>query len=316
MSDEGTLAYRVGSNDARKQLTWVDRNGAVVQSVGIPALYQSPAISPDGRSVALHRHEGTGGDIWVMDADGGKLSRLTFDASQENAHPLWSADGTQIVFGSRRNNKWGLYRKPSNGTGREELLFESDLVKMPMSVSATGTVLFYVEATKSGRDVWALPLSGDRKPVPLLETRFSEAHPQISPDGRWFAYSSDETGRAEIYVQTFPPGGGKWQVSSSGGTFARWRPDGKELFYMERASFGRIVGVDVRATGTTFEFSAPRPLFDSGYLNFAPGHTGNYNTFDVSADGTRFLIPRPLASDIVETPLTVVLNWTAALRQK
>ena len=184
VSDEGTLAYRVGSNDARKHLTWVDRNGAVVQSVGIPALYQSPAISPDGRSVALHRHEGTGGDIWVMDANGGKLSRLTFDASQENANPLWSADGTQIVFGSRRNNKWGLYRKPSNGTGREELLFESDLMKVPMSVSATGMVLFYVEAAKGGRDVWALP-------CPATESRCRSSRPSSARDIRRFHQTGD-----------------------------------------------------------------------------------------------------------------------------
>jgi Tol biopolymer transport system component len=220
------------------------------------------------------------------------------------------------VFGSRRNSKWGIYQKLSNGTGSEELLFESDLEMVPISWSGTNTVLFYVRDPKSGTDVWALPLAGDRKPVALLQTPFNEQHPQISPDGKWFAYTSNETGRSEIYVQTLPPGGGKWQVSSTGGTFARWRPDGKELFYMERASFGKIVAVAVQATGTTFEFSAPRPLFDSGYLNVSPGHTGNYNTFDVSADGTRFLIPRPEVSILTDTPLTVVLNRTAALRRK
>lgn len=212
-----------------------------------------------------------GTDIWLLGATGDKASRLTFDVSQENAHPLWSPDGTRIVFGSRRNRKWGIYMKPSNGTGSEELLFETDLEMVPMSWSATDTILFYVRDPKTGADVWALPLAGDRKPVALLQTPFIEQHPQTSPDGKWLAYTSNETGRLEIYVQTLPPGGGKWQVSSGGGGFARWRPDGKELFYMDRPSFGKIVAVAVRATGTTFEYSTPRPLFDSGYLTLLPG---------------------------------------------
>ena len=192
---------------------------------------------------------------------------------------------------------------------------------MPMSWSAAAnTVLFWVQDPKNNSDVWALPLTGDRKPFPVLQTAFNEAHPQISPDGKWFAYRSDETGRGEIYVQSFPPGGGKWQISTNGGNFARWRADGKELFYMERVSYGKVVAVAVHATGSTFEFSAPRPLFDSGYLNNAPGHTGSYNTFDVSSDGQRFLIPRPestnLTGALANTPITVVLNWTAALRKK
>jgi len=316
VSENGTLAYRIGVGAPRYQLAWVDRSGALVESLGVPAaLYQSPAISPDGRRIALHRHDATGGDIWLVEATGGKTSRLTFDASQDNSQPVWSPDGGRIVFGSRRNNKWGIYQKPSNGTGNEELFFESDMVKMPMSWSATNTVLFSVQDPKNGPDVWALPMAGDRKPVPLLQTAFAEQHPQISPDGKWFAYTSNETGRSEIYVQTLPPGGGKWQVSSSGGVFARWRPDGKELFYMERQSFGKIVAVGIQATSTTFEFSAPRPLFDSGYLNNAPGHTGNWNTFDVSSDGKRFLVPRPEAASLPSAPLTVVLNWQEELKR-
>src|SRR5262249_34115514 len=130
---------------------------------------------------------------------------------------------------------------------------------------------------------------------------------------------SNETGRVEIYVQSFPPGRGKWQISNKGGLFARWRSDGKELFYLDRTSFGQVVAVAIHATGSTFEFSAPRPLFDSGYLNTALGHTGNWNTFDVSADGQLFLIPRLELTNItgaLNTPITVVLNWSAALNKK
>jgi hypothetical protein len=171
---------------------------------------------------------------------------------------------------------------------------------------------------KTNADVWALPLTGDRKPFPILQTPFREAHPQISPNGKWIAYSSDETGRPEIYVQSFPPGGGKWQSSSNGGMYARWRRDGKELFYMDSLSAGKMVAVGINATGSTLEFSVPRPLFDSGYVSLDFGHTGNWNTYAVSADGQRFLIPRPeatLTEEFTNTPITVVLNWTAGLKK-
>lgn len=320
VSDTGTLIYRTGALSSQNQLVWVDRSGKALDSPGIPAFYQAPAISPDGKRIAVHRHEGNGGDIWLIETSGGRMSRLTFDASQENSQPIWSADGNRIVFGSRRNGKWGIYQKFSNGSGSEELLFESDSLNAPMSWSGVANiVMFYVTGPVTGSDVWVLPMSGaGRKPFPLLQTPAIEQHPQISPDGKWFAYSSNETGSREIYVQSFPPGRGKWQISSSGGAFARWRPDGKELFYMDRTSFGKLMAVAVRSSGTTIEFSAPRPLFDSEYFNNAAGHIGSYNTFDVSYDGRRFLIPRPEAANIAlaNTPITVVVNWTAALNKK
>jgi serine/threonine-protein kinase len=224
------------------------------------------------------------------------------------------------VFGSHRNGKWGIYQKMSNGTGGEELLFESDALKMPMSWSgAINTILFYVADPKNASDVWALPLNGDRKPFPVLQGSSNESHPQISPDGKWLAYTSNESGMPQVYVQSFPPGHGKWQVSLNGGQYARWRSDGKELFYMERGSYGKIVAVTVHATASTLEFPESRPLFDSGYLNYAPGHTGAFNTFDVSADGQRFLIPRPdpaNADALASSPITVVLNWPDVLNKK
>ena len=319
VSDNGTLEYRMGTGTSQFQLDWVDRSGKVVDSAGVLGLYRSPAISPDGKRIAVYRHEGNGGDIWLMEPFGGKASRLTFDASQDNAHPIW-VGGNSIVFESHRNGKWGIYQKLSNGTGPEELLFESDPVKVPMSWSpAANTVLFEVADPKNNGDIWALPLTGDRKPFPLLQTQFGETHPQISPDGKWFAYNSNETGRVEIYVQSFPPGRGKWQISINGGVFSRWRPDGKELFYMTNVSYGKIAAVSVQATGSTFEFSAPRLLFDSGYLNVVQG-PGGYNTFDVSADGQRFLIPRPdatnVAAALANTPINVVLNWPALINKK
>jgi Tol biopolymer transport system component len=293
-SDNGTLAYRTGFGGSEKQLVWLDRNGKTIEIVGVPAaLYQSPAISPDGKRIAVHRHEGNGGDVWIIEAATGKASRLTFDPSQENSQPIWSGDGARIVFGSYRNSKWGIYEKLSNFTGREELLYESDALNVPLSWSAVAnTVLFGVADSQSNADVWAVPLNGDRKPVPLLQTSFIESHPQISPNGRWFSYTSNETGRSEIYVQSFPLGGGKWQISSNGGVFSRWRPDGKELFYMEGASLSKIMAVTVHDIGSTIEFA--------------------------SADGQRFLIPRTEAMNtgtVANTPITLVLNWPVLLKK-
>src|SRR5207249_4936797 len=138
-------------------------------------------------------------------------------------------------------------------------------------------IMFHIAAastTANPSDVWALPLGGDRKPFPVLQTSFNESHPQISPNGKWLAYHSNETGRPEVYVQSFPPGGGKWQISSDGGMFARWRPDGKELFYMDAVSFGKIVAVGINAAGSKLEYSVPRQLFDSGYINTSFNHVG------------------------------------------
>jgi len=318
-SENGALAYRTGVRGSNLQLAWFDRTGKLIEPVGMPGGYLGPDISPDGKRIAIRRHEGTGGDVWLLEASGGMTSRFTFEASQENSQPIWSPNGSRIVFGSRRNGKWGLYLKPSNGIGNEELLIESDTLKMPMSWSADGKfIVYWVQHPKTGNDAWALPLAGDRKPFPLLQTPNSESYPQISPDGKWIAYSSNETGSPEVYVQSFPPGAGKWQISRSGGGPSRWRRDSKELFYLDSINSGKMFSVVINATESKFESSVPRPLFDSGYYFLRFAHPGPWNIFAVSPDGQRFLIPRP-ESDVTgagNTPITIVLNWAATLRKK
>ena len=183
-----------------------------------------------------------------------------------------------------------------------------------MSWSPDGKwIVYWVNDPKSLADLWVLPLSGDRKSSPLLHTPFNENHGQISPDGKWLAYNSNETGRAEIYVQPFPSGAGKWQISTNGGTFSRWRHDGRELFYMSQASVGKMMAVDVRSSGSMFEAGTPKELFDSPYINLV--HGGNYHTFAVSADGQRFLIPHPPSNDTagLTMPIVVVENWAAGI---
>ena len=166
--------------------------------------------------------------------------------------------------------------------------------------------------------MWALPLAG-RKPFPVLQTPFDEQYPQISPDGKWIAYTSNETGRFEVYVQSFPPGAGKWQISNSGGSYSRWRRDSKELFYLDSNNSGRMFSVGINATGLKFESSVPRLLFDSRYNVLRFAHIGPSNAFAVSADGQRFFIPRPesiVNGQGTNTPITIVLNWTAAVHKK
>jgi Tol biopolymer transport system component len=288
--------------------------------VGPPGNYRGIDLTPDGKRVAAHRHDGNGGDIWVTDLSRSTTSRFTFDASQENSSPIWSSDGTRIVYGSIRNGKSGLYQKMANNAGAEERLVESNGTNdttLPVSWSPDGSSIVYeVTDPKTAQDLWVLPSSGDRKPFPLLHMPFNESHGQISPDGKWFAYHSNETGRGEVYVQPFPSGAGKWQISTNGGQFARWRRDGRELFYMSEASGGKMMAVDIKPSGSTLEAGTPKELFDSPYINLAhPG--GPYHTYAVSADGQRFLIPHPPSGDTgnLTMPIAVVMNWAAGLKK-
>jgi Tol biopolymer transport system component len=319
VSDNGTLAYGVGVTGtfAGFQLTWINRQGKAVGTVGAPEDIRGVDLSPDGTRLATHRHTGEGGDVWLTDLSRGTTSRFTFDAAQENASPIWSPDGASLVFGSRRGGKHGVYRKRSDGSGNEELLIEQLAEIVPTDWSRDGSSIVYnpIGSTNTP-DLWMLPLTGGRKPVPLVATRFTEAHGQISPDGRWLAYRSNESGGAEVYVQPYPSGAGKWQISTGGGSFPRWRRDSRELFFMSAGTLGKMVAVDTKTTGSTFEAGIPRALFDSGYVNLP--HSFAYHTYAVSPDGQRFLIPRPVANntdDATPQPVVVVLNWVEGLRK-
>ena len=315
VSDDGVLAYGVGTGQASLQMVWVDRQGKVSGTVAPESNYRGVDLAPDGKRVVTHRHDPQGGDIWVTELSRGTTSRFTFDASLDNSSPIWSPKASQIVFGSLRAGKWGLYLKSANGAGAEERIVESNVSIAPMSWSPDGRfIVYWVNDPNTQYDLWLVPLSGDSKAVPLLQTPFNESHGQVSPDGKWLAYYSNETGQTEVHVQPFPAGAGRWQVSTSGGVFPRWRGDGRELFYLERPTNGKLMAVDVKSSGSTFEAGAPKELFDSGYINLA--HVANYQTYAVSADGQHFLIPR--ASNVTEAtaaPIAVVLNWAAALKK-
>jgi Tol biopolymer transport system component len=230
--------------------------------------------------------------------------------------PVWSPDGSRIVFSAGRDGN--LYQKLASGAKDEELVLKSSGFKWPNSWSSDGRFLLYTEQNpKTKFDLWVLPLEGDRQPIPFLRTEFNEGDGHFSPDMRWVAYTSDESGSNEIYVRGFSQGsgassdrGGKWQVSVGGGTGARWRKDGKELYY--RAPDDKVMAVDVTA-GAVFQSGTPKPLFQAP-INPDEEAMGSklFSIWDVTSDGNRFLLATPPEE---KTPFNVVLNWQAGLKK-
>jgi len=222
----------------------------------------------------------------------------------------WSPDGRRLVFSSTRNGAFNLYLKPTSGAGEAKLLLQTNNTKGPRDWSRDGRLILFVEQSpETGWDLWVLPLEGDKKPVPYLQTEFAEVMGQFSPDGRWGAYASNESGRSEIYVQPYPTDGGKWQVSTDGGIQPRWREDGKELFSL--TGDDRVMAAEIEA-GKTFQPGVPQMLFRAPAVNTLLPETMVH--FDVSRDGQRFLID-VAAEESEQSPVTIVLNWQAELGQ-
>ncbi len=307
VSENGALVYQTGAETANSQLLWFDRVGKQIGALGDPAAYRSVELSPDGKrtSVSILDDGGKGEDIWLYDVARGLRTRFTFGPA--NYFAVWSPDGSRIVFSSRRKGAIDLYQKPSSGAGNEELLLEDNLDKYPDSWSPDGRFVLY-ESLGSSRssELFVLPLTGDRKPFPLLQTQFGERDGQISPDGRWVAYRSNESGRNEIYVAPFPGPGGKWQISNAGGIQPRWRHDGSEIFYLTPDN--RLMAASINGKGAGIEVGAVKPLFATRSVL-----VGSYQ-YDVSADGQRFLIDTS-PEQATSAPITVVLNWTAGLKK-
>jgi len=321
LSDTGVLAYGIGeASTAGTQLTWVDRTGKVSGSLGVDAQYRGISLKPDGSQVAAHRHDGDGGDIWVTDVSDGRTKRLTLDATQENASPVWSPEGKRIAFASTRDGKLGI-SVMSTDTGEEQRLFDTSAAARfvaPVSWSHDGRAVLFMmpNPTAPSTDLWIVPVSGERKAIPVLQSTFSELHGQYSPDGRWLAYTSNETGPSEVYVQpAVPGGGGKSILSTGGGNAPRWRGDSRELFYV---AAGKMWSVDVSVKGTTFVAGPPKALFDHGGLGTnSLGHAPHFS-YAVSGDGKRFLVSTPrvgAAASAAQSPIVVVTNWLDGIRK-
>jgi serine/threonine protein kinase/Tol biopolymer transport system component len=310
-SDNGVLAYQTGTAAAGLQLVWFDRTGKQIGVLGDLGRYADLQLSPDGKraSVSIPDQLGKGRDIWLYDVARGLRTRFTFDPADEFTS-VWSPDGSRVVFNSRRKGHLDLFQKASSGAGTEEVLLEDNVDKYPESWSPDGRFILYATggstASTTGSDLFVLPLSGDRKPFPFLNTQFNEGQGQFSPDGRWIAYRSDESGRGEVYVAPFPGAGGKWQISTGGGIYPRWRRDGTEILYF--APDNRLMAATVNGKGGSFEVGVVKPLFGTR----AP--IGFRYPYDVSGDGQRFLIST-LPEQATSAPITVVVNWTAGLKR-
>ncbi len=308
VSENGVLVYQTGAAMAGDQLLWFDRTGKQTGELGDPALYSDLELSPDGKraSISIADQAGKGRDIWFYDVARGLRSRFTF-GPEAAVTSIWSPDGSRIVFNLNRKGHLDLYQKSSSGAGTEEMLLEDNLEKYPTSWSPDGRFILYRTSSPQTRaQLFVLPLSGDRKPVPFLNTKFDEGFGQFSPDGRWVAYRSNESGRNEVYVAPFPGPGGKWQISTAGGDRPRWRRDGSEIFYL--APDNKLMAAAVNGKGANFEVGAVKPLFEARFV------TGGRNQYAVSADGQRFLINTTPEQEAT-APITVVLNWTAGLKK-
>lgn len=309
-STTGLLAHRsIGL--IRRQLVWFDRRGVRGGSLGSSGDLYNPQLAPDGRHVAVVRNDQGNQDIWLVDTSTGAESRFTFDAGIDGA-AAWSPDGSRVVFGSNRNGAFDLFEKPASGARDEKPLHASSRNKAPADWSANGVLLFDSQDTTKGSgrwELWALPLNGDKEPFPFLQEKFDVGGGQFSPDGRWVAYLSNESGHSEIFVRSFPGRGGQRQVSVGGGNHPRWRHDGKELFYI--APDRRLMAVAIRSTptGQALDVAVPVPLFTT-----AIDDSGRAKPqYVVDRSGQRFLMSVP--ADASASPITIVQNWMAGLKK-
>ena len=309
---DGSLAYINGgeaSGATRSTLNWVDRTGAA-RRLTENHLFFSPSLSPDGQRVAI-----TNGDlaplfdVWISDLNRGTLARLTFGKPGELAAPaVWTPDGKRVIYSVQGRPGYKLMWRPADGSGTEEQLFSSSDAILALSCSADGQLLVFYRIHGGHRDLWVLTLAGNHEARPLIESPFDKVEAQISPDGRWLAYASNESGHQEVYAQPFPGLGGKWQISTAGGAEPRWSRDGRQLFYV---SGDKMMVVEIQ-TKAGLTAGSPRLLFDQPYAHSTL--LARAATYDVAPDGQHFLMLKEDDTQSSQLQLHVVLNWTEELK--
>jgi serine/threonine protein kinase len=325
LSQNGVLVYQPSTRaPTETRLAWFDRSGKRLAFIGVPAVHFDVRLSPDARKLASSVGNPKS-EMWVDDLGRGVRMRLTFDPETDKGIPVWSPDGNRILFSTLRGSKVrvGIYEKASNGAGGEELLLpsdRSDRETWATDWSRDGRFILFSRgdmANDSGADIWVLPLVDGRKPSLFVHAASAAYDAQFSPDGRWVAYTSRESGRAEVYVAPFEAKkflhgpvvdsapGGKWQISNEGGSVPRWRGDGKELFYIGPQN--TLMAVEIEGKGTSFEIGHGQSLFAAPVSPFAI-------SYDVTPDGKRFVMS--VVPEEENLPLTVMFNWTARLQAK
>jgi len=318
VSDNGTLVYAPPTAGANTlQLVWWDRAGKQVGQFGPPGPYDNFRLAPDQRRIVFANSAGEDIDVWILDSVRGVTSRLSFDPAIDDP-PMWSPDGRRVVWASNRSGAFDLYVKSANGADPEQLLVRMGTpAGWPEDWSRDGRFIIYqIPGTKTGQDLWVAPQpvegeSSDRKAFPYLQTEFDERHGRFSPDGRWVAYSSNESGRDEVYVQSFPVPGAKFPISAGGGVEPQWGKGGTELFYISENR--TLMAVPVKLTSSAAEplqVGQAKPLFSVPLMDtFIVGRS-----YEVSNDGQRFLLRAPTSGEAVPS-LTVVLNWQTQLKE-
>jgi DNA-binding winged helix-turn-helix (wHTH) protein/Tol biopolymer transport system component len=297
VSRSGTLCYATDAD--QRSLAWLDRRGLVTALPVAPQRYHQPVLAPDGRRIAVTLED----DIWIYSLEGDVVTPLTFD--HNGLWPIWTPDGRQVIYASRHGRGLSLVRKNVDGTGEPERLVSDEYSYSPMSCSPDGRLLVFDRwGNNTGKDVWVLPLVGERRAEPLIATANNEGNGVVSPDGRWIAYISDESGRIEVYVRGFPRSSGKWQVSTEGAREPLWSRGGRELFY-------RTLEGNLKVVAVTLD-----PVFSAGKARLVysgPFRMGGRSNYDITPEGDRFLIVTDSEAAPIKQ-LRVVLNWLTEIK--
>jgi eukaryotic-like serine/threonine-protein kinase len=301
---DGTLVYQSAVGLQGSQLIWYARDGHVLQKLGDTDKYRAVRLSRDGRSLAVSIGD-PGGSIWVYDLVRGARTRYTFGGAGDRS-PVWSPDGGQIAFSRYEAGASNIFVIASNGAGTEKPLYVAEKVKLPTDWSPDGKYLLFTQ-TPVGFGVWLLPLAGELKPQEFFSAQLNTPDAHFSPDGHWVVYTSQESGRTEIYATQFPRPSGKWQISDNGGRQPRWRRDGKAIFYW--ASDHTFMEAQVETSHTTLQVIASHPLFKASMYIDPAGSSG----YDVTPDGKRFIVNTSTSGE--DQPLTILTNWTANLKR-
>lgn len=306
-SQNGVLVYQAGEHVVQSELRWYDRQG---NNLGMleSGIYYGPRLAPGGTSLAVdfgdpNRH------VWIFDLRRGVKTRLTF--GETDFAPVWSPDGSRIAFTVLTNgiSAESIFVQRSNGEGRNESVYAASGSVIPTDWSPDGRFILLDNNLLTHSEIDVLPLAGDRKPYPFAKSQFPERSGHFSPDGGWVAYTSRESGREEVYVAPFPGPGGKWQVSTSGGKMPRWRRDGRELYFISEDD--TLTAAEVEGHEDKFQVAKVHPLFR---VNLAPEALERSGSYDVNADGSRFIVNA--SSDEAQAPITLVLNWPEELKKK